>query len=416
MRSRAAPTSRAAPDGPRSRSTSGRATSQFAGSRRSSRATVSVMRLPSREGVARRNASSRGPSGPDVYSAMSWTGPVPTSGNRESATPASAVALTYTVVSPSRVSRAPTPNAAPAPPPAKSAAPSAPRPREAPRRAATSAPPSTDAHAGGYRRSSTLAGSSARKRSAAAPSRSVQPRAVGTLTPMPAPAPPGAGGGRGETPPPRPPLKPTRPPSVSVAATVPSDCGVTVSVPRRPRSTLKNDTLASAPSVRERSGHGARPSARASRVEQTSEATTQMPSRMASATLRGMSGAPAAGPATSRIAATRAMTATYSSEAWPAADVRGRRPTPSIGRRRESSPPGVRGPDALAASGHRRVGGRRHAHAPAHARRGAGDRPLEQRLQRGAGVARDVQQRRRIDPEEHRRQRAHHRHHDALRL
>ncbi len=60
------------------------------------------------------------------------------------------------------------------------------------------------------------------------------------------------------------------------------------------------------------SGHGPSPAARACAFEQTSPATMQMPSRIVCTTCLPIGGAPTAGPARTKIAAMRAIAATYS--------------------------------------------------------------------------------------------------------
>src|SRR4051794_21341939 len=103
----------------------------------------------------------------------------------------------------------------------------------------------------------------------------------------------------------------------------------------------------------------------------------QIPSRTLRATCLGSEGAPTAGAAVTSTAATRAMTATYSSEAWPAV---GDGRTPPLGPRAQTSPPNF----------------------------------LEQAGEGGARVAGDVEERLRVHPEDDRGGRAHDGHEDHL--
>ena len=112
-----------------------------------------------------------------------------------------------------------------------------------------------------------------------------------------------------------PPANPALPAAVRTTATVPSDCGVTVSVHFPPSSTLNAVTDPSWPVRSERSGHGGSPLARASEDVQTSPPTTQSPCSNALTTERAMSGAPTAGAANRNSAAKRATAAMYSSVA-----------------------------------------------------------------------------------------------------
>src|SRR3954469_2276824 len=134
-------------------------------------------------------------------------------------------------------------------------------------------------------------------------------------------------------------------------------------------------------------GQGGRAAAAAARAVHTSPVTMHSPSRPPRTTPRGTSGAPSAGPAASSAAVSTASTATYSTAACPVRCPMWR--MGEIGAGAKNSPPGS----------------------------AAGGRPrLHERGERAAGVAGDVEQRVRVDPEEERGERAHDGHEDDLGL